>query len=123
MKAIYVCSPYRAKDEQGLQENIKLARRACELVTCMGDAPICPQLYFSQFIKERETALEAGLALVGAADELWVIGSRISDGMAAEIHEATKLGKKVRCITDPKVAEEHLLNTILMSNSEDEHGH
>ena len=112
MKAIYVCSPYRAKDEQGLQENIKLAIRACELVTCMGDAPICPQLYFSQFIKEREVALKAGLGLVKAVDELWVIGPRISSGMASEILEAARLGVPVRCVTDPQVAMEHLLDAI-----------
>ena len=119
MSVIYICSPYRARDEQGLQENLELARRACELVIRNGDAPICPQLY----LEDKDGRKKVGLALVGAADELWVMGSRISDGMAAEIYEATKVGKPVKCMTDPRVAEEHLLNTILLSKTEDEHGH
>ncbi len=115
MKAVYICSPYRAADEQGFQENLKLARRACEHAIHMGSVPICPQLYFSQFINEetdRETALKAGLALVGTADELWVIGSQVSCGMAGEIKEATELGIPVKCVPDPEVAEEQLINVI-----------
>lgn len=115
MKVIYICSPYRAADEQGLLENIKLARRACEHAIHMGNAPICPQLYFSQFINEetdRETALKAGLSLVGAADELWVIGSHVSAGMAGEIKEATEIGIPVKCMSDPEVAEEQLISAI-----------
>lgn len=115
MNSIYVCSPYRADDDRELQENINLARRACKYVIKCGCTPICPQLYFPQFLNEetqREIALKAGLGLVKAADELWVIGPKISSGMASEIKEAARLGVPVRCVTDPQVAMEHLLDAI-----------
>ena len=115
MTAIYISSPYRADDDQTLQENINLARRACEYAIKSGDTPICPQLYYPQFLDEgtqRDIALKAGLGLVKAADELWVIGPKISSGMASEIKEAARLGVPVRCVTDPQVAMEHLLDAI-----------
>lgn len=119
MKVVYICSPYRADDVQEHQENLDLAKRACEHAIREGVAPICPQLYFSQFIKEEEKALAAGLALVTTADELWVMGTRISPGMAAEIQLATELAIPVRCLPDPQVAEERLLEAIFMNKTED----
>ena len=115
MKVIYICSPFRADDSKAFHENIKLAQRACEYAIGSGNTPICPQLYFPQFLNEetqREIALKAGLGLVKAADELWVIGPKISSGMASEILEAARLGVPVRCVTDPQVAMEHLLDAI-----------
>lgn len=115
MESIYVCSPYRADDDRELQENINLARRACEYVIKCGCTPICPQLYFPQFLDEetqREIALKAGLGLLQSVDELWVVGPRITAGMASEIKEAISLEVPVRCIPDPQVAMEHLLDAI-----------
>lgn len=88
MESIYVCSPYRADDDRELQENINLARRSCEYVIKSRCTPICPHLYFSQFLYEGtqwEIALKAGLGLLESVDELWIVGPRIMTGMALEI--------------------------------------
>jgi hypothetical protein len=40
--------------------------------------------------------METGIQLISKCDELWVFGGRISEGMAAEILVAEKMGLKVR---------------------------
>lgn len=108
---IYVCSPYRprskdpfAADEE-LECNIERAKTACRLVADLGGVPICSHLFCTQFLdddipEEREKGKKLGLEMLKDADELWCFSEHISEGMAAEIQEASKLSIPVRMICE-----------------------
>ena len=104
---IYVCSPYRPKMEppelakRELADNIDRAKTACRLVAELGAVPICSHLFCTQFLddniaSEREQGRSIGLEMLKDADELWCFSEYISEGMMAEIQEASRLGLPVR---------------------------
>ena len=104
---IYVCSPYRPKMEppelakRELADNIDRAKTACRLVAELGAIPICSHLFCTQFlddsiVSEREQGRHIGLEMLKDADELWCFSEYISEGMMAEIQEASRLGLPVR---------------------------
>ena len=73
--------------------NINRAKTACRILTTLGFLPMAPHLYFTQFLKdedaqERNTGMKLGMRWLEDADELWVFGNTISEGMAAEIEKA-----------------------------------
>lgn len=122
-KEIFVCSPYRPtskteecrKDE--LAANISRAKTACRILTTLGFLPMAPHLYFTQFLKdedaqERNTGMKLGMRWLEEADELWVFGNTISEGMAAEIEKAHELNKPVRNLPEPGRVVELLLKSI-----------
>jgi hypothetical protein len=93
MKTIYVCSPLRGDYET----NIARAREYCRAVALDGNIPIAPHVYCTSFLddtveKERHIGMAIGIELLRFCDELMVCGDRISEGMAAEIAEAERLG-------------------------------
>ena len=62
---------------------------------------MAPHLFFPSFLsenepEERETGIQFGLEWLNDCDELWVIGSRISEGMKREIAVAEELGIPVK---------------------------
>ncbi len=86
---IYVCSPYRGD----VDENTKLARSVCREITLEGHIPIAPHIYFTQFLDdneetERQLGMENAIKLLDLCDEIWVVGDKITPGMAAEIQYA-----------------------------------
>lgn len=104
---IYVCSPYRPRMEppelakRELADNIDRAKTACRLVAELGAVPICSHLFCTQFLddsiaSEREQGRSIGLEMLKDADELWCFSEYISEGMVAEIQEASRLGLPVR---------------------------
>ena len=104
---IYVCSPYRPRMEppelakRELADNIDRAKTACRLVAELGAIPICSHLFCTQFlddsiVSEREQGRRIGLEMLKDADELWCFSEYISEGMVAEIQEASRLGLPVR---------------------------
>ena len=104
---IYVCSPYRPMMEapelakRELVDNIERAKTACRLVADLGAIPICSHLFCTQFLddsiaSEREQGRRIGLEMLKDADELWCFSEYISEGMMAEIQEASRLGLPVR---------------------------
>ena len=104
---IYVCSPYRPRmeapelAERELADNIDRAKTACRLVAELGAVPICSHLFCTQFLddniaSEREQGRRIGLEMLKDADELWCFSEYISEGMMAEIQEASRLGLPVR---------------------------
>jgi hypothetical protein len=116
---IYICSPYRAKTEEGLKDNIGLAKRMSRYAAMKGHTVLCPHLLYPRFLdddneQEREIGIQSGLELLKIADEVWVASGRISEGMSREIAKAGELGIPVQCIVDPQAAEEHLLNTVML---------
>lgn len=103
-KKVYVCSPFRPTavsltdraEEQ--RSNIERALKACRILAMMGIQPLAPHLYFTRFLKddvaaERAAGMQFGLSWLEQADELWVFGDTVSEGMAQEITKAKELGK------------------------------
>src|SRR5699024_4776934 len=81
--------------------NIDRAKTACRLVAELGAVPICSHLFCTQFLddniaSEREQGRRIGLEMLKDADELWCFSEYISEGMMAEIQEASRLGLPVR---------------------------
>lgn len=98
-QVVYICSRYRGDREN----NIRAARRYCRMAVERGCVPIAPHLLLPQFMEEeteREAAMEADLVLLSRCDEIWVCGSEISEGMAAEIQFAKEKQMKIRRIID-----------------------
>ncbi len=121
MKRVYICSPYRsyqkdpAERVREIEGNLKLARKGCRIAVERGYMPIAPHLYFPQFLNEStegDVGIEAGLELLKGCKEVWVLGRRISDGMADEINEAKELGIPVKVMERPETASERLMKFI-----------
>lgn len=117
MRKVFICSPFRASEPEEQKKNIKVARRICRKALQEGLVPIAPHLFFPQFLsdgdeKERELGIHAGLVMLESADEVWVVGNRVSEGMAREIAKAGELGIPTKCVMDPFVADEHLLTVL-----------
>ena len=100
-----------------LEANIQRAKTACRILATMGVLPLAPHLYFTQFLKdedaqERATGIRFGMEWLEAADEVWVFGESISEGMAAEIKRAYELKKPVRNLPEPGRMVELLLKRL-----------
>ncbi|MBQ8921761.1 MAG: DUF4406 domain-containing protein [Oscillospiraceae bacterium] len=109
-KRVYICSPLRPISTDPilraneLIDNLKLTKDACTFAALRGCEPIAPHLYYPQFLDdndptERALGMELGLKALRSCDELWIISSRISSGMSAEIKEAQKCGIPVLVFT------------------------
>lgn len=65
----------------------------------LGNLPIAPHLYFTQFLgednKERDLGILMGLELMELCDEVWVFGETISEGMRREIEYAKLIHKPI----------------------------
>ena len=86
MKFVYICSPYRGD----IENNIRKAREYCKMAIKEDCMPICPHIYFTQFLDDncpddREKGMELGLDLLSCCEEIWVFGDDVSDGMQKEI--------------------------------------
>ena len=98
---VYICSPYVGD----IENNVAAARRYSRFAVETGYIPIAPHLLFPQFLndsdpKERELGLFFGNALLSKCAEMFVFGSRISEGMEAEIKRATWKGHRIRYFTE-----------------------
>jgi len=96
-KRVYICSPLRGD----IERNITRAKLYCRFAFEKGFVPWCPHLYFAQFLDdtnkfERAACRRYGLEEMWRSKELWVFGSRISEGMRAEIELAEDLEIPVR---------------------------
>ena len=122
-KKIFVCSPYRPLSETEesrkaeLESNIHRAKTACRILTTLGFMPLAPHLYFTAFLKdeeklERENGIRLGLRWLEEADEVWVFGDTISEGMEVEIARAKELDKPVRNLPEPSCMVELLIKGI-----------
>lgn len=92
-KFVYIASPLAGD----VEENLRFARDACRYAVEQGATPIASHLLYPQFLRDDDPAERAlgtrmGLQLIGVCQELWACGDRISEGMAAEIEEAKRLG-------------------------------
>ena len=124
LKKIFVCSPFRGlgsteeAEKKDYRSNIALAKWVCRYITGKGYIPYCPHLYFPRFLMdsdpdEREIGMFMGQTWLAQCDELWVIGRRVSEGMAREITWAKKSGIPVKRYLLERTPEERLLDAIL----------
>ena len=104
MKKVYIASPYAGDVER----NVEMARDYCRFAVKQDVIPYAPHLLFTQFLndtkpREREMGCRMGTELLASCDELWAFGESISNGMAAEIAEARRLGIHAEFITSQEV--------------------
>lgn len=123
LKTVYVCSPFRptavseADREAEQRPNIERALKACRILAMMGIQPLAPHLYFTRFLKdelaaERAAGMKFGLSWLEKADEIWVFGDTVSEGMAQEIAKAKELGKPVHTLPEPGRVAELLVKSL-----------
>lgn len=108
LKMVYIASPLH----RDYNTNIKKAVEYCRLAGERGVLPLAPHIIFSQWCndtvpQQREQGLQLGLALLEKADELWIMGEKISEGMRGEISFATEQGIPAYHITNPLEPEEY----------------
>lgn len=93
MNLVYIASAYRGD----VENNILKAIEYCRYTATCGFIPICPHIYFTQFLNddievERIKGISMGLQLLSMCSEIWVFGENITEGMKKEIAEAERLG-------------------------------
>jgi hypothetical protein len=96
----YICSPYAGD----IDRNVNAARRYSRFAVNSGFIPIAPHLLFPQFLDdanpdERQLGLFFGNVIMSKCAEIWVFGSNISEGMAAEIERAKQKNQQIRYFT------------------------
>ncbi len=87
-KLIFVCSALRGD----VKANQEKARYYCKEVVDAGHIPICPHIYFTQFLddeitEDRVKGMSLGLQLLLLCSEVWVYGEQ-TEGMMKEINFA-----------------------------------
>ncbi len=96
---VYICSPFSGD----ISGNIDRARRYSRFAVDAKAIPLAPHLLFPQFMDEsteRELAVFMDMVLLGRCEQVWVFGSHISDGMAAEIEKAKRKQIRIRYFTE-----------------------
>lgn len=98
---IYICSPFRGDTEVNTQNAINYCRFAVK----QGHFPIAPHIWLTRFLddtdrSERDLGISFGLRLLSGCREVWVFGSRISEGMGQEIREAERRSIPVRYFSE-----------------------
>lgn len=99
-RKVYVASRYAGN----VDANTRAAVRYCRYVIKEGYMPVAAHLLYPQMLDDnnpadRELGLAFGMALLDLCDEVWVFGP-VSRGMAAEIEEAKRLKKPLRCFKE-----------------------
>lgn len=96
---VYICSPFSGD----ISDNINKAKKYSRFAVDQKAIPLAPHLLFPQFMDEdteRELAVFMDMVLLGRCKEVWVFGSHISEGMAAEIEKAKRKQIKIRYFTE-----------------------
>lgn len=106
MEKTYIISRYRADSEKELEFNRNVARYFCRQLIDEDKIPVAPHLFYTQFLddrfeEERELGLDLGLWELSESKEflLVVIDGKISEGMAAEIAQVSRLGMYGRIVS------------------------
>ncbi len=103
LRKVFICSPFRPvgdtreERDKNWKRNISLAKQVCRHAVEKGYVPYAPHLYYPQFLSEgepdeREMGIIMGMTWLTCCDEIWVVGTRISEGMSREIAQAKESG-------------------------------
>lgn len=96
---VYICSAYSGD----IEANTQKARRYSRFSVDRGAIPLAAHLLLPQFVSEkneRDLALFMDMVLMGKCEEVWVFGTIITSGMAAEIVKAKKKNMTIRYFTE-----------------------
>ena len=107
-KMIYIASPYAGD----IEKNVQFAKDSCHFAMEQGHTPVAVHLLYTQFLRddipaERTAGLRMGHHVLSKCDELWICGSRISNGMAAEIEKAKELDIPIKEISEAQILGEN----------------
>jgi hypothetical protein len=88
MRLVYVAHPLGSGSDR--EENRRNAALYVAAIGELGFAPVADWIILSGMWSEekRDMGLAIDFALIGRCDELWLVGPRISPGMAAEASHA-----------------------------------
>ena len=93
-KKAYICSPLSARNPEGVQHNMELAKyylmqmkRLYHCRTFASHAHL-PLMLDDRIPEERETAMQIGALMLDLCEVLIICGSCISEGMRREIQTA-----------------------------------
>ena len=122
-RLVFISSPYRPESDDPAERsreilcNIKLAKIGCKIAVDRGCAPFAPHLLYPQFLNEhdpeaRRAGMKIGLQFLNLCDEMWVLGRKITDGMAEEIAAAKANDIPIFIMDHPESGEERLLKAI-----------
>lgn len=105
-KWVLICSPFKGDTV----ENTLKARKYCKFAVEHIKLPICPHIYFTQFMDDgnpvdRSLGMTFGIDLMSHCTEIWVFGDYISPGMQMEIDTARDLAIPVKRFSDAEVDE------------------
>lgn len=95
MKMVYICSPYK----NDISQNTEKAKRYCRYAYVNGYVPYAPHLHNPTFMDEyaeRDEGLLLALEMLKRADELWVFGNELTEGMEIEYKMAKRFEKHIR---------------------------
>lgn len=97
---VYVAHPLEQGDDRELNRT-NAAHWCCYLAEVHGIVPCAPWIVLAGVWDESKRALglEIDLATIERCDELWLVGGRISEGMALEASHARACGINVRDLT------------------------
>lgn len=101
-RVVYIAAPLNAPTRAGIERNRENAAKwVAWLAAEFPIAPIADWIILTGAWPEtmRARGLAVDLALVARADEVWLVGPRVSEGMALEAAHARELGKVVRDCT------------------------
>jgi hypothetical protein len=103
-KRVYICSLLNGNVER----NMRRAKIYCRFAFESGYVPVCPHIYYPQFLsdddkRERAAGLKYGLEQLWQCREVWVFGAYISSGMRAEIELAEDLKIPVKYFDEDMV--------------------
>lgn len=112
MKQVYLASPLRGDYDRNIKNAVEYSRLASEC----GVLPLAPHIIFSQWCndtipQQREQGLKLGLALLEKCEELWVMGTEISQGMQGEIHFAQEHGIRTYFVGYPMLKDFYPVST------------
>ena len=101
MKLIFICSPYNGNTKL----NVARAERYCRFAYTQGAVPIAPHLHNPRFLddsipEERQAGIQLGIEILRRANEIWVFGNRLTEGMEAELRAAQQMKIPVRYFND-----------------------
>lgn len=102
MKVIYLAAPLGSGPDRE-RNRANAARWVAWATRAHAVAVVADWIVLSGVLPEtpanRELGLAADLALVARCDEVWLVGGRVSPGMAMEAAKARELGKPVVDLT------------------------
>ena len=97
----YIISPHAGD----IESNVAYPIRCCRMAIEQGCTPIAAHLLYPQILNdqdpgERALGMVLGIKILRHCADVWVCGSKISDGMEREFREAERLGIPIRYVEE-----------------------